>query len=131
MPESGYKIKKYLNIEKELISFYELFNLSYDAEPIHNSECERIFNDEGPEIIFPEKETEYILYKSSNQKIFLKASVSKDVKYVYWFVNSKFLGKYEKDAVPEFIPKESGHYIFSCSDDKGRNSRVKTSVRFI
>ena len=131
VPESGYKIKKYLNIEKELISFYELFNLSYDAEPIHNSECERIFNDEGPEIIFPEKETEYILYKSSNQKIFLKASVSKDVKYVYWFVNSKFLGKYEKDAVPEFIPKEAGHYIFSCSDDKGRNSSVKTSVRFI
>ena len=41
------------------------------------------------------------------------------------------LGKYEKDAVPEFIPKEAGHYIFSCSDDKGRNSSVKTSVRFI
>ena len=33
---------------------------------------ERIFNDEGPEIIFPEKETEYILMQSSNQKIFLK-----------------------------------------------------------
>ena len=56
----------------------------------YNSECERIFNDEGPEIIFPEKETEYILYKSSNQKIFLKASVSKDVKYFIGLLTPSF-----------------------------------------
>ncbi len=131
LPENGYIKKKYKNVDQELISYYDLHNITYVKQPKHNPNCERVFKENAPKIIFPEKNTEYVLFKEENQKIILKSTASNDVDNIYWFVNNKFLGKFKKGKDTFFRPEKEGEYKISCSDDKGRNSKLKIKVKFI
>ena len=72
-----------------------------------------------------------MLFKEEKQKIILKSTASNDVDNIYWFVNNKFLGKFKKGKDTYFKPEKEGEYKISCSDDKGRNSKLKIKVKFI
>lgn len=127
MPSDGYTKKLYDNLEPELVSYYEQNKISYPKIPPHNSQCLRVFKDNAPQITSPADGTEYLLERADPQKIMLSAHTTTDVKFVYWYINDKFLTK-TPARQPVFFTPEEGKTKVSCADDKGRNSDVFITV---
>lgn len=82
-------------------------------------------NQEGtvPFILFPSEGVEYYLPSSGeNREIPFKASADSDVKLLYWFIDSRFLGTTEPDEIMK-MNLDGGNYRVTVVDDKGRSSR--------
>ncbi|MBC7450128.1 MAG: penicillin-binding protein 1C, partial [Cytophagales bacterium] len=129
LPQSGYKIKLYLNITASLADFYDSQHIPYDTPPVHNPMCVRIMEDQHPKIVLPVHNKVYLIEKAVPAEIQLKSIVPSDVTKVYWYINNRFY----KEATPKeevfFLPEEGSTKI-SCSDDRGRNSTVQITVEF-
>jgi penicillin-binding protein 1C len=128
LPDSGAVQKRYPNHAPELVSWYETKHILYEKIPPHNPQCERVFQENAPQIVYPVDGSEYILDKKDTQKMMLNCQTSNDVKVVYWYINDKLLQKSEPNTKIFFTP-EAGKLKISCSDDKGRNSDIFVEVR--
>jgi penicillin-binding protein 1C len=129
LPDSGAIRKRYPNHSPELVSWYETKHILYEKIPPHNPQCERVFQENAPQIVYPVDGSEYILDKKDTQKMMLNCQTSNDVKVVYWYINDKLLQKSEPNTKVFFTP-EAGKLKISCSDDKGRNSDIFVEVRW-
>jgi penicillin-binding protein 1C len=128
LPDSGAVQKRYPNHAPELVSWYETKYILYQKIPPHNPQCERVFQENAPQIVYPVDGSEYILDKKDTQKMMLNCQTSNDVKVVYWYINDKLLQKSEPNTKVFFTP-EVGKLKISCSDDKGRNSDIFVEVK--
>jgi penicillin-binding protein 1C len=128
LPDSGAVRKLYPNHAPELVSWYETKHILYEKIPPHNPQCERVFQENAPQIVYPVDGSEYILDKKDTQKMMLNCQTSNDVKVVYWYINDKLLQKSEPNTKVFFTP-EAGKLKISCSDDKGRNTDIFVEVR--
>lgn len=130
LPSSGYIKALYKNYTPDLINFYELYNISYQKIPTHNPKCERVFNDNYPQITSPVANIEYLVDKQDSTQIMLSCNVSNDVENVFWYVNDKFF----KSVAPVekvFFTPPNGSVKISCSDDKARNTDIWIDVKYI
>jgi penicillin-binding protein 1C len=128
LPDSGAIRKLYPNHAPELVSWYETKHILYEKVPPHNPQCERVFQENAPQIVYPVDGSEYILDKKDTQKMMLNCQTSNDVKVVYWYINDKLLQKSEPNTKVFFTP-EAGKLKISCSDDKGRNTDIFVEVK--
>jgi penicillin-binding protein 1C len=129
LPPTGFIKKKYNNYSAELIDYYNSRQISYDKIPEHNSKCDRVFKEYAPKIIFPLNDMEYIVDKNSDDKIQLICEAHNDVKMVYWYLNDHFYIKASPSEKTFFKP-ETGSYKISCTDDKGRTTHLRISIRW-
>lgn len=128
LPDSGAVKNLYPNHAPELVSWYETKHILYEKVPPHNPQCERVFQENAPQIVYPVDGSEYILDKKDTQKMMLNCQVSNDVKVIYWYINDKLLQKSEPNTKVFFTP-EAGKLKISCSDDKGRNTDIFVEVK--
>jgi penicillin-binding protein 1C len=128
MPDSGAVRKIFPNHAPELVSWFETKHILYEKVPTHNPKCERVFQENAPQIVYPVDGSEYILDKNDTQKLMLNAQVRNDVKEIYWYINDKLLQK-STPNIPIFFEPAAGKIKISCSDDKGRNSDIFVKVR--
>ncbi len=129
MPDSGAVKKVFPNHAPELVSWFETKHILYEKVPTHNPRCERVFQEDAPQIVYPVDGSEYILDKNDTQKLMLNAQVRNDVKEIYWYINDKLLQKSTPNT-PIFFEPLAGKIKISCSDDKGRNTDIFVKVRW-
>ena len=129
LPDNGAVKKIYPNHAPELVSWFETKHILYTNIPPHNPKCERIFQENAPQIVYPVDGSEYILDKNDTQKLMLNAQVRNDVKEIYWYINDKLLQKSTPNT-PIFFEPKAGKIKISCSDDKGRNTDIFVKVRW-
>lgn len=129
MLDSGAVKKIYPNHVPELVSWFEIKHILHGSIPAHNPKCERIFQENAPQIVYPVDGSEYILDKNDTQRLMLNAQVRNDVKEIYWYINDKLWQKSTPNTPIFFVP-EAGKVKISCSDDKGRNTDIFVKVRW-
>lgn len=129
LPDSGAIRKLYPNLSPELISWYDTKHIRYEKIPPHNRECTRIFEQNGPQIVYPTDGSEYFVDKDKSQQLMLSCQADNEVKEVYWYINDKLLQKTDPTEAVFFKP-ESGRIKISCSDDKGRNTNIWITVKW-
>ncbi len=130
MPETGYKKKMYHNFSMDILSYFGEKKITYDRIPAHNPDCEKVFQESGPAILFPKNGSEYLLSKKNPEPLQLSCNAGSDVSKVYWYINDRFYKSSEATAKQFFIPEE-GPVKISCTDDKGRNRNIRIRVRFV
>ena len=128
LPATGYKEKYFPNISPELIAYFDVEHMSYKKIPMHNLECTRIFSEQGPKIISPINNKEYLLEKGESQ-LMLSCNVANEVQTVYWYINDKLYKSCNASENIFFQPME-GAIKISCSDDKGRNTNEVIKVKY-
>ncbi len=111
----------------ELLSFWERVGKPYQKPPPHNPECTRLFAGQGPKILSPTGDMTYIVV-SPIQKIVLQAASGVDVKRHTWFLNDQVIA-YSTTDERVFITPKTGEQTITCTDDKGRSSRVHLIVK--
>lgn len=129
MPDSGAVKKVFPNHDPELVSWFETKHILYEKVPTHNPKCERVFEEDAPQIVYPVNGSEYILDKNDTQKLMLNAQVRNDVKEIYWYINDKLWQKATPNT-PIFFEPTAGRIKISCSDDKGRNTDIFVKVKW-
>ncbi|MBN1637525.1 MAG: hypothetical protein JW866_01055, partial [Ignavibacteriales bacterium] len=129
LPDSGFKKKYYPFYEPELILWYKNNKIKFDEPPLHNPECSAVFSGDGPLIVSPSKNFEYLLEEGAEQEILLEAASSNEVKTHYWYINHKYLGK-SKTGEKLFFKPDKGETTITCMDDKGRSSEVTIIVKY-
>ncbi len=130
LPEGGYKKKYYDNYKPDIIAYYEEQRINYERVPQHNPDCERVFSENEPQIISPVANLEYLIDKSDTQQIKLVCNAANDVQLVYWYINDRFHSSVEATSYSFFTP-ESGRNKISCTDDKGRNTNIWVTVKYV
>lgn len=130
MPDKGYKTIFYPNFPPDLLVWYDETKTPYKKIPPHNPKCERVFQENGPQIISLTDGMEYILLKNEKQQLTLRCHTEPDVEKVHWYINDKF---YKTTVANDklFFTPESGTIKISCSDDQGRNTNIWIKVTFI
>jgi penicillin-binding protein 1C len=129
-PAAGYIEALYPNFKPEIIAYLEENNIHYLKIPSHNPLCERLMSGQPPVITSPVHENEYFVDINDSMQIMLGCNAANDVSTVYWYVNNKFYKSAHVNENIFFQPPEGKVYI-SCSDDKGRNSDIIISVKYV
>ena len=111
-----------------MIRYFTSEQVPYAALPPHNPRCPRIIQEEGPRIIHPRDQASYLIEKGDDTKLALQAQVDAEVKEVYWYLNDRYLGSCAPSE-PFLTTMPSGEAKISCTDDRGRTSHVRISVR--
>lgn len=130
LPLNGYRKRMYKVVPPEMQSYFDENHIAYEKIPPHNPACDKVFTEGAPVIRTPKNGTEYFISKTEPEKLQLSCDVTSDVKTVYWYINNQF---YQQAGAHErlfFTPGE-GQVKISCSDDKGRNSDVWITVRWV
>ncbi len=130
LPAKGYKEKLYPNFPPDMITYFELYHIPYQKVPEHNPSCTRVASDNSLAIQYPVNGTEYLLMKNESHQLKLKCSASNDVNQVFWYVNDKYIAKAKPDEAVFFSP-DNGNIKISCTDDKGRTTHIRISVKEI
>lgn len=125
-PDSGSVKKIFKFLKPELVAYYEEMKIAYEKIPPHNPECQAYTAGNPPMIVFPVNNSKYFLAQGKGITFECKTS---NLEYdIYWFVNDKFFAKSKLNDKVSFIPKQSGKYKISCSDDNGMNSNVHIEI---
>ncbi|MBN2570729.1 MAG: hypothetical protein JXA68_01260, partial [Ignavibacteriales bacterium] len=129
LPDSGFKKKFYPFYDPELILWYKNNKIKFDEPPLHNAECDAVFSGDGPMIVSPSKNFEYLIEEGTDQEILLEAASSNEIKTHYWYINQQYFGK-SKTGEKLFFKPDKGETKITCMDDKGRSSEVTIIVKF-
>ncbi|MCU0354545.1 MAG: penicillin-binding protein 1C [Cytophagales bacterium] len=127
-PEAGYKKRFYQNLPPALAAFYDTWGVAYQRIPAHNPACTRVFNNNAPQIVAPADGREYLVEADEPPEMLLACHADNDVQQVYWYINDRFY-KAAKTNERLFFRPEPGEVKISCSDDKGRNTNIRITVK--
>ncbi len=130
LPEKGYRTKFYPNYPPEVIAYMNEENIPYESIPVHNPLCERIFMENAPKITSLTENAEYILFRQEHQQLKLTCQSENDVGKIFWYINDRFLFATGASEAVFFEPPE-GEVKVSCLDDKGRNTDIWITVKYI
>ncbi|MBE2189042.1 MAG: penicillin-binding protein 1C [Desulfobulbaceae bacterium] len=125
-PESGSVTKIFKLLKPELVSYYEEMKIAYEKIPPHNPACQSYTGSNPPMIVFPLNNSKYFL--AEGKGLTFECKTSNLESYIYWYVNNKYFAKSKLNDKVSFIPKQSGKYKISCSDDNGMNSNVQIEI---
>lgn len=129
LPASGFKKVVYPVYDPELSFWLGLNKSDYKTPPEHNPLCESKFTSEGPKILSPTEDYEYLLEKNSDQEIMLLAASDSRVKIHYWYVNDMFITKC-KPGDKVFIKPRKKELKITCLDDLGRDKTINVSIEY-
>lgn len=130
LPDSGHIMGLFPNYKPEYLQYLIAEQRGYIKTPAHNPDCERPFEQEAPVINSPISDLEYLLHPEDSKQLKLACQTAPDVHTVYWYINDRFLR--ESKAEEEiFIQPPEGRLKISCSDDKGRNTDIEISVKYV
>ena len=130
LPYAGYKERLVRNHPPEMIDYFERHMINYERIPPHNPNCEKVFQTGAPDITSPGNGMDYLLDKNDKQSLMLACNAAADVKKVFWYVNNHFLRVAARNE-KIFIQPDPGKVKISCSDDKGRNTDVVITVKYV
>ena len=120
--EEKFALKLFPNPPIRMIQFYNERGIIYETPPVHNPECERIFEEGAPIITSPNSKTEYII-DDGTKEISLKCEAGNDVKQLFWFVDDVFFAKVDPKEML-FYKVDPGRFRITCVDDKGRKAEA-------
>ncbi len=127
-PSSGTHEELFRIYPPALIRYFEDAKLTYEKVPTHNPACPRIFVTEGPSIVSPTDQAEYLIEREEKAKLHLIAEVDARVKEIYWYVNDRLVGTcLAKDNFVAELP--DGAVKISCTDDQGRTNHIYIQVK--
>lgn len=129
LPELGYKKLLYPNLSADMIHYYDLNHIIYKKIPPHDPLCSHNFSKQKITIVHPQKNKVYYTDEDF-ANIKLECSVDVSVRYVYWYVNDKFIGKYAKNE-EVFTKLKPQKAKISCTDDMGNTSHVVIDIQRI
>lgn len=129
LPSSGYVKDVYPHYQPVLEMWFKENNVDYKKHPQHNPKCQMRFTDEGPVIISPSKNYEYLVERNTKEEILLQATPDAAVRKHYWYVNNKFYKSSSPGQKIFFRPSE-GNYKITCLDDKGRDQSITIHVKY-
>jgi penicillin-binding protein 1C len=128
LPGQGSHYKVFRIYPPALLRYFEENKLHYEALPPHNPVCTRLFEEEGPRIVSPTDQAEYLIEKEEESKLALSAETEAGVKEIYWYLNDRYLGK-ARAGETFFCLSPAGDVRISCTDDKGRTSHIRIRVK--
>ncbi len=126
--KKNYKKIFYNNISPALRTFYQEEKTKYPLPPPHNPLCQAV-KTEGfsPRIISPLQGQSYIIPEQNSPKIALTCQVADDVREVHWFLNG-VLYKTSSAFESVFFTPEFGKLNITCTDDKGRSTKIWVEI---
>ncbi len=128
LPQDGCRLQLIRNYQPELLAWMDENKIVHDRVPVHNAECERIFNTGNPVITSPVNNMDFYINPADTSKILLTCNAALEAEKIYWFINDQFLLSCKPDARTFFKPS-AGKNKISCTDDKGRSSTVWINVK--
>jgi len=129
LPSDGYERKVYPVYDPELTVWLSENNYNFNRPPQHNPDCQAKFTHNGPRILSPSEDYDYLIEEDSGQEILLLAASDSKAKTHYWYVNDKFYKKC-KPGEKIFLQPENGEIKISCLDDKGRDESISILVTY-
>lgn len=129
LPHDGWKVEKYPVYPAALTLWYNQNGRSYKKPPPHNPDCPAFRSGEGPQIISPSPDYEYLIERGSDTQILLQAASDSRIAVHYWYINDEFYKKSQPGENIFFTPDE-GEVKITCLDDKGNESSVRINVAF-
>ncbi len=130
VPTEGYKKKWFKIVDADMEGWFTENKLPFEKIPPHNPDCETVFKEGAPQITSPNRNTEYLINKKNPEPLQLSCKTANDVSRVYWYVNNKFYKSCAAGEKQFFVPEE-GPVKISCTDDKGRNTDIKVTVKYV
>ena len=129
LPETGFKKKVYPVYKPDLTIWYLQNDKQFSKPPPHNPHCQAKYSENGPHIISPSTNFEYMIEENSDQELLLMAESDATVKTHYWFVNNNYYKKC-KPGERVFLKAHPGNLNITCLDDKGRDESITIDVKF-
>lgn len=129
LPESGWKRKRYPMLDPELTMWYERNNRPYPKPPPHNPRCSARGGGEGPRIVSPSPDFEYLLERGGGQTIALRAASDSRASRHHWYVNGAYIGSAPPGEALFYEPK-SETLTAVCMDDRGAKGKASVKVKF-
>ncbi len=123
-----YKEALFPNHTAEMLDYFKTEKITYTKAPDHYKFCERVFPDQGLEIVSPVDRLEYFVDASDEKQIQLKAQSPSNASKYFWYINDVFYKSVSRNEEVYFTPTE-GKIKISCSDDRGRNQDIMISVK--
>ncbi len=118
----------YPNHSAEMLDYFKNEKITFSEIPPHYKFCERVFPNQGLEIISPVDRLEYYVDANDEKQIQLKAQSPSNATKYYWYINDEFFKAVSRNEELYFTPSE-GKIKISCSDDRGRNQDIMISVK--
>ncbi|MBI1221391.1 MAG: penicillin-binding protein 1C [Bacteroidetes bacterium] len=127
-PGNSTKEVVYRIYDPGLIRYFEDNHYSYVRIPPHNPDCPRIFQEEGPRIISPTDQAEYLIEKEETAQLSLVAETESRVREIYWYLNDRYMGS-AKNGEDFIVKVPNGEVKISCTDDQGRTSHIRIKIK--
>ncbi len=115
----------------EIATWMSRHGFPVEMIPEHFPQCPKILAGKKPIILSPSSNTIYKIREGvakTYQKILLQATVSNDVKTIYWFLDGKLISA-NPPAEKKFIEPNPGQHRITCTDDAGRSSEIMFIVK--
>ncbi|MEO9484868.1 MAG: penicillin-binding protein 1C [Ekhidna sp.] len=116
------------NHSAEMLDYFRTEKITYSKAPDHYRFCERVFPDQGLEIVSPVDRLEYYVDANDEKQIQLKAQSPSNASKYFWYINDVFYKSVSRNEEIYFTPSE-GKVKISCSDDRGRNQDIMITVK--
>ena len=116
------------NHSPEMLDYFESEKISFVKAPDHYRFCERVFPNQGLEIVSPVDKLEYYVDVNDENQIQLIAQSPSNATKYYWYIDDEFYKSSNRNESIYFTPKE-GKLKISCSDDRGRNQDIVIYVK--
>jgi len=118
----------YPNYTSEMLDYFQSEKISYTKIPDHYPFCERVFPNQGLEIISPVDKMEYFVDMNDKEQMKLQVQAPSNANTFYWYVNDVFYKSSDRTEDVYFTPP-SGRVKISCTDDRGRNKDIHINVK--
>lgn len=130
LPKQEVQSRLFPNLSGDLISYYDKEGVAYQKIPPHNPNCSKQFEEFPPKITMPAENAVYYIDTNEQEQVRLKADVHNDVETIFWYVNGELIGNSKKDGV-YFTELPKGKVTITCTDDKGRASKIEIEVKHL
>ncbi len=127
LPGKGYIRAVYPLFDPGLMHWMENSGMKYPRPPRHNPDCSAASQGDGPKIISPSVEYEYLVRDEAGQEILLQGLSPADVVRQYWYIGGNFFRSCEPGEKVFYRPL-AGKTEVVCMDDRGRTASVTVSV---
>lgn len=115
-----------------VLKTFELAGMALKRPPEFEADCEMIETFERgnkPTIHYPTNDSIYLVrsHNLENEKIILKATTDSDTNQIYWFLDSRLIGKSSPEETLD-MPAEIGRHTITATDNLGRSSSVNIEI---
>ncbi|MCS7076399.1 MAG: penicillin-binding protein 1C [Bacteroidia bacterium] len=130
LPKTEYIQKVYPILPPELVIFYQENKINFSLPPPHNPTCDRLLSIQGPQIISPLPNYEYVIEKNNPMEVVLQAASESRVRTHFWYINGVF---YRKALAGEKVFYKPHNTItkITCTDEMGRSSHIILRVKWV